>query len=746
MHFENLLDKRNIFVLFICLTLAANSTAQEFSMSRILDIPIHVDGKELSYPFTGGMSMPRFNNIDLDNDGTQDLVVFESLGNKFLPFLQKKTNNGIEYLYRPEYESLFPDVRRYMIVLDFNQDGIKDIATSHDIKLGEGTLRFYKGLASNTGQILGYEEVVRRPLFPDLEGLLHMHPYDIPTVGDINNDGDADILLFPKNTTKIHYFENQSVEMGYGADSLIFDLYDDCWGSVEYSIADGLALESCPGFTGGSQSENRNTSCAGSYLVNYDIDRDGDKDVYFSNLFFKNLFILENGGTREEAHITNMNPDFLANLVDEMPFFPGSYLVDVDNDQDLDITVVTNNFGSVLTGSSREEFYLFSNKGDDINPVYELTNESFIVENTLDEGFRSSPTTIDYNGDGLLDLVISSNRDHPDYNYFSHLSLYQNNGTPETPSFVKVQENFANLREYLLKAAHPTFGDLDNDGDLDLVVGDNIGRLFYFENTSTGNLVYDFEPRYDFFDGIDAGNYARPQLIDLDRDGLLDLVSGSQFGKISFFKNTGSITDPAFEQVTDTLGQIYTRPGQIESNPYFFEAPDSSGYLMLNGLYRGNIELYKNIDGNLDGPFEKIESHLGDINVGSSATLHLADLNSDGISELIMGNERGGIDIYQMEASKVLSSSGYPEETATFKLYPNPALQQLYIEQPLSKEPSQLSLYSTSGVLLAEYILPANTQTVELNISALPQGLYFGTLKQGEQSLTQKILIRESNQ
>jgi len=741
MYFEKFQDKSIIFVLLICLTLAAKSSAQEFSFTRVQEIPVYINGEALSYPLTGGMSMPRFNNIDLNNDGIQDVVIFESLGNKFLPFILEEKDSEIIYHYRPEYEALFPDVRRYMMVLDFNKDGVKDIATSHDIMLGEGTLRFFKGIASSTGQILSYEEVNRRPLFADLEDLLHMHSYDIPTVGDINDDGDVDILLFPKNKTKIHYFENQSVELGYGADSLIFDLYDDCWGRVEYSIADGLALEACPGFREEPQVESRN-SCAGSYLVNYDVDKDGDKDLFFSNLFFKKLFLLDNGGTREDAHITSMNPDFLANLVDDMPFFPGSYLLDVDNDNDLDITVVTNNFGSVLTGSSREEFYLFSNQGDDQNPVYELTNQSFIVENTLDEGFRTSPTTLDYNGDGLLDLVIAANRDHPDYNYFSHLSLYQNNGTPESPSFIKVQEDFANIRDYLLKAAHPTFGDLDNDGDQDLVIGDNIGRLFYFENTSSGNIAYSFEPRYDVFDGLDAGNYARPQLIDLDRDGRLDVVSGSQYGKISFFKNTGSVTAPAFEQVTDTLGRIYIRPGQIESNPYFFEAPDSSGYLMLNGLYTGNIELYKNIDGNLEGQFEKMESNLGEINLGSSATLHLADLDSDGVDELIMGNERGGIDIYYMEASEVLSTSGHTQETPPFKLYPNPAQRQLYIEQPLSKEKGTLLLYAASGILLAEYPLPSNTKTVELDISALPQGLYLGRLIQGEQNLMQKILIQ----
>ena len=96
----------------------------------------------------------------------------------------------------------------------------------------------------------------------------------------------------------------------------------------------------------------------------------------------------------------------------------------------------------------------------------------------------------------------------------------------------------------------PAFADIDNDGDLDLVVGEYEGELKYYENVGGATA-----PAYvlrsgdaDPFEGIDVGDYSTPVLADVDGDGDLDLVVGAKDGTVSYFKNTGSLTSPDFEK------------------------------------------------------------------------------------------------------------------------------------------------------------------------------------------------------
>jgi hypothetical protein len=134
------------------------------------------------------------------------------------------------------------------------------------------------------------------------------------------------------------------------------------------------------------------------------------------------------------------------------------------------------------------------------------------------------------------------------------LALLENIGTAIHPEYRLIDTNYSNISSIPLdlsnnhaqKTLRPALGDLDGDGDVDLLLGDVAGKIHYFKDTSSSTNNAAFELEKPAMQGMNVFGNASPYLFDVDTDGLLDLIIGSGIGTLEYHKNLGDSSEPIF--------------------------------------------------------------------------------------------------------------------------------------------------------------------------------------------------------
>lgn len=714
-----------------------------------ISFPVTVGGVPKAQPFAGGLNNPQPNEVDLNQDGLTDLLVFDRTGNVLLPFL----NTGGAFAYAPGYARYFPELLGdWIIMKDFNEDGVMDI-------FGQSQrTEFVQGVMVYTGYYEDGHIAFERLPFDHPNNIipfvlsngtitqLYVSNVDYPAIDDIDCDGDLDILTFNPAGGYIELYANQSVEEGYGRDSLIFELVDNCWGGIfENSIEQEVGLAENPGgcfsLQGGLTERH-----PGSTLLTYDADADGDKDMLLGDVTYSTLNFLHNAGSCEQAWITDQELGFpVDGVTADVPQFPVSFLADIDFDGVRDLLVAPN---SVNISEDRNVLWTYVNAGTTDVPDFQYQQRDLFVEDMLDFGTGASPTFVDYNADGLLDMVVGTvGAFEPFGERDTRLYLFENTGSPQSSAFELVDEDYLGLSAFNSYTNFaPTFGDLDGDGDKDILVGEVLGRLFYAENIAGAGNEMAFGPwQYEYM-AIDVGSLSVPQIIDLDRDGLPDLVIGERTGNINFFKNMGTADNPMFNPEPEeapnllALGGINTAvPGSISG----YSAPlviDQEGtYLLVTGTEAGQLEVYNGIEGNLTGTFNRDTERMGDVRVGIRTRPAIADIDNDGKLEMVVGNERGGLNAFQtnlwLDSTSPVSESDWMNQ---LKVFPNPARELLYIQLEQEVQVS-FELISAAGQVVAAQ--QSQGATVQLSLQGIPAGVYFLQVTAAGQRAVRKVVV-----
>ena len=741
------------YIAFVFALTTISGVSAQFGFEYAPTIPVSRSSSYLENAWGGGFNYTQVADFDYDFDGDKDLFMFDRSSNNIRVLVQED-NAGTPY-YRTDFyaKNFFPSDLRYRATLvDYDNDGRKDIFT-----YGIGGLKVYRNIgdATNGLQWELMDDLIYSQ-YPSTYTNLYVSSTDIPAIIDVDNDGDIDVLTFHQGGQHIEYHQNQSVELYGIPDSLIFELKNECWGKFSEDLTTNSVILNDPNSpcVGGSIANplrlagdgNKEAKHSGSTVMAFDYDNSGVLDLVLGDVSFTNLVLLINGGTAPNTNSAMISQDlaFPSNTTPaSMQLFPAAFFVDVDFDNKRDL-VVTANARNISENETSIRYY--KNIGSDSNPNFIYIDNDYFQNQMIDHGTGSVPVFFDFDEDGLEDMFVANF-----YRYIpvsakeSTIAYYKNTGTALAPEFTYIDYNFLNLDQenYGLRTI-PTFGDIDNDGDKDLILGREDGTLIYYENTSTGSGSVFTTGQINYADNlgnpINVTAYSFPQLFDLNKDGLLDLIIGNKAGNIAYYKNIGTVNSPSFELSNANLGMVNvstTLPDGY-ATPHFFEVNNETKLFV--GNIDGSLIYYDSIDNNLSptDDFHLVATDYVGINVEAYSSVYVNDINNDGNFNLFMGQDLGGIFHFETNPN---SSAFINElnESYGISVYPNP------FESTFTIESNDILINDVvvedlNGRRINQFQM--NGFKTMIDLSANPKGIYFIRATLTNQKVVVKKVIK----
>ncbi len=717
----------NLLLVFLFATLGAfaQNAIPRWDSVRVFESNILLRNAD-----AGGFNIPEFSPIDLDLDGTMDLFVFDRSGRKIVTFLNRGTAGQVDYDFAPEYANAFPaGITDFALCRDFNCDGKVDLffGTSNGIKVYENT-------SSSTLSFQLFADTLLTDMGAG-PAVVYLYQGDLPDFVDVDGDTDLDLLTFNQFGTVVEWHKNMAVENTGNCDGLELQLADPCWGNFQES---GLNQTITLGFNCRMAAPQpgvpvKPSAHSGSTIAAFDEDADGDYELVIGDLTYDGLTYLHNAGTNVDAEMDSVDatfPSYAASV--QIDVFAAAFFMDANNDGKKDMLVGANN-PNVSVNYDNSWYYENIDPGNGV--LLERVTKNFLTSEMVDVGLCAFPVLFDHNADGLMDLIVGNySRKITASNVNSGLVLYENTGTAQNPEFTLTSRNYASLTNAFNPAIFgmsPAFGDMDGDGDQDLIIGDADGKLHYVQNTAPTGQVASFPNVTVQYSNIDVGQFATPSIADIDRDGDVDLVVGEISGNLNFFENTGTPQAPVFSNVptTESWGDVDTEPICCTgfSVPYIFENPQTNRFDMIVGSEKGDLFYYNDFESELGNAFTLDQANFGEIKEGQRTAITGGDLNNDGIWEWMAGNVRGGLGFYSGNGLVSTNFASMVTNAAEWMIYPNPSTGIINVEftDHHAVGEMNLTLLSIQGQQLAQKNNASAAKGTTLDLSNLAPGVYF---------------------
>ncbi|MBA3663826.1 MAG: T9SS type A sorting domain-containing protein [Bacteroidetes bacterium] len=701
-------------------------------------IRVMENGYVLKMPWANGLNYATFSNVDVNYDNVKDLVAFDKINQfgvgRFRCFIKTGAAGVATYTYNPGLSYAFPQVANWATFVDYNCDGKEDLFCS-----ASGGIMVYTNIGSLSS---GLSFSLTSPLLytyynPSPSGYANLYagPSGVPGLADVDNDGDIDVLTFSPQGVFVEFHQNMSKEAFGNCNSLdTFNLNTACWGKIienncSVALSQTCAMRPWPDY----HPELQDNLHSGSCLTCIDYDNDQDVDLIMGDISCNNVQFAYNSGTSGNAVITDTTklypnyPNKGSTLQIKMNNFPCTYNVDVDGDGKKDLIATPNTFGSENAKST----WYYKNTSPTNTVNFQFVKNNFLQDEMIEVGQNSYPVLFDYNADGKKDLLIGTFGYYGTGTLKAQLALYENTGTLAQPSYSLITKDYAGVSTQSLNYAMPTVGDIDSDGDTDILIGTSNGKIHWLKNTAGPGSVCTFTFINNPFGFTTLSAVAAPQLFDINKDGLLDLMIGGKNGQIAYYKNTGTSLNAVFTKKSNFFGSVNVKGDPnlygIDgyASPFFYdEGPQTK---LLTGSVSGQIFYYTIPVLTSDSCVAVlINNSTNYINEGAQSTVWYEDVNSDGKRDLFVGNAGGGLNFFSSKSPFV----GIEEKESIESLvnvFPVPAQEELIISvNKIDAKKIYVLLTDVLGKQVLEASFVSNNGIIY--IADLNPGIYFASI------------------
>jgi Secretion system C-terminal sorting domain/FG-GAP-like repeat len=715
----------------------ANSQAQLLYLDQRPKVIVN-NNDTLDFPWTGGFNSMIPVEIEMNGDTLIDLMLFDRIGNRISTFLNDGSGSTSAYSYHPEYISKFPRLIDWVRSYDYDCDGDMDLFTYTNSAMGV----WRNDYTSATGLQFTLVNSQLSSWYGTFFTFIFVTQVNLPALADVDGDGDMDVLTFSNSSSYLEYHKNYAMDSLGTCDAFLFYLEPYCWGYFKLSGLTNIGLlnQNCRSAIIDDIATERNRH-SGSVLTPLDQDCDGDVDLLNGDILGQNMLFLLNGGTPDSAIIVSQDSAFpVYDVPVDLQNLPGGYYLDLDNDGLKDMFV--SPFATV--GEDFNNMLFYKNTTNNCTNVFDFVKSRFLSDETIDVGTASNVHFFDVDKDGLLDIIAGNDSYYnPNPNLaYSRLAYFRNIGTTTSPMFNLVTDDWLSLSAITQYGLFPSFGDLDGDGDEDLLMGNADGTLIYYSNTAGLGLPCNFVFASPQYQGIDIGSNSAPQIIDVNRDGKNDLLVGERSGVLNYFENSGTSVNPIFNTNNPNFGNVNViMSGAIAgfSSPLLF---DNNGvYEMFVGSDNGTVFHYANIDGNLLGSFTLLDSTYQDIVELKRITVAKGDIDGDGKFDLLTGCNSGGMRLYTQYTSVGIQTTA-SASNLNFTLSPNPAnnICLLNVLSEFASEEYQVSIVDLSGRVL--FTTTTLQKQMQLITAFLSSGVYIVQVNMKGNVSAKKLFIQ----